>query len=194
MSIILGSQSPRRKEILNYFSLPFQQIPSNFDEETILFLGDPHAYALAIAQKKGEDLLSRFPNDLILTADTVVYFDGNVYNKPKDREEATRFLSILAGQWHSVFTALTLRSKNGVHFGVEKTDILFNPLTDEQIQIYLDHCHFLDKAAGYAIQQTGSIIVQKINGCYYNVMGLPINLLKSLLLKENIDLWHYLKC
>ena len=87
MRLILGSQSPRRKEILNYFAIPFVQIPSAFDEESIAFRGDPSRYVQELSQKKAQELAPRFPGDAILTADTVVFLNGKIYNKPKDEGE-----------------------------------------------------------------------------------------------------------
>ncbi len=193
MRLILGSQSPRRKEILNFFAIPFVQIPSAFNEEIIDFEGDPKQYAQELSTKKAQELAKTFPEDIILTADTVVYFEGNIYNKPKDEIEAHDMLKKLSGHWHQVFTAVTILKPRKLFSGIEETKILFHPLTDEQIHLYHQSCTFLDKAGGYAIQQAGSILIARIDGCYYNVMGLPINTTKELLLKAGIDLWKHLK-
>lgn len=192
-SFILGSGSPRRADILRFFSLPFVQKSSDFPEEEISFLGNPERYVEILAQKKGESLQALYPQSKILTADTVVYLNDKVYNKPKNREEATLFLKELAGNWHFVYTALCLSFDKKQYVQVEKTAILFHPLTDMQISNYLDHINFLDKAGSYAIQQGGCVVVKEIQGCYYNVMGLPINALKDLLLYIDIDLWEHLK-
>lgn len=193
MRIILGSQSPRRKEILSYFTLPFEQIPSHFDEESVLFSGDPVAYVLELSQKKNEQLAKRFPQDLIITADSVVYCHRQIYNKPRDLSEAKKMLQELAGNWHHVYTAVSVQ-QGAVHLAdVEETKVLFHKLTPEQIELYLAHCSPMDKAAGYAIQKSGCIIVDRIDGCYYNVMGFPINTLHKLLLPMGINLWQYLK-
>jgi septum formation protein len=193
MRLILGSQSPRRKEILSFFAIPFVQIPSTFDEESVVFQNNPTEYVQEVALKKAEELSCRFPDDLILTADTIVYFEDMVFNKPKDDSGAYAMLKKLSGNWHQVFTAVALFKQGEVFSGVEETKILFSPLTDEQIYLYHKHCSFLDKAGGYAVQQTGSICIARIEGCYYNVMGLPINTVKGLLSKAGIDLWKYLK-
>lgn len=191
--LILGSQSPRRMEILSFFSLPFTIATSNFDEEKIPFLGDPVNYVCEIAQNKAEALAPQFPHALILTADTTVYKDGKIYGKPANPEEAFQALSELAGQWHSVFTGVTLQSENQIWSTSEETRVLFNPLTSEEIRHYHKKLHWSDKAGGYAIQMAGGLAVKKIDGCYYNVMGLPINSVRELLLKVKIDLWDYLK-
>jgi septum formation protein len=191
--LILGSQSLRRKEILNYFSIPFVQIPSDFDEESIEYTGDPIQYARELSIKKAEALALQYPNDAILTADTVVFFEGTIYNKPKDEAEAFAMLRAFSGKWQQVFTAVTVQKDNQTHSGFEETKLLFNPLTEDQIRLYHSSCPYLDKAGGYAIQQAGSILVSKIEGCYYNVMGLPVNTVNQLLKHIGINLWNHLK-
>lgn len=193
MELILGSGSPRRGEILRFFSLPFTQIASNFDEDSISFLGDPTDYVKTLSQKKAEELSKRYPDKTILTADTTVFCNGVIYNKPKDLKEAISFLEYLSGRWHSVFTSLSLFHQGSLKTTCEETKILFHELSMDQIENYLKHVNFLDKAGSYAIQQGGSLIVKKIEGCYYNVMGLPLNSLKELLMEADIDLWKQMK-
>ncbi len=192
MRLILGSQSPRRKEILNFFSLPFIQISSGFDEEKILFEGNPAQYAETLSLEKAKLLHLRFPGDLVVTADTVVFFDNEIFNKPENEAAAFLMLRKLSGYWHQVFTAITVHSPTRVLTRSEGTKILFNSLSDEQILLYHRHCPCLDKAGGYAIQGQGSLLVSKIEGCYYNVMGLPVNLLREVLYPFGIDLWRHL--
>jgi len=192
-SFILGSQSPRRRESLASFSLPFKQISSDFDEDSIPFTGDPIRYCTQLAACKAEALAARFPDAAILTADTVVYLNGKLYNKPRDAEEAFRFLSELAGHWHTVHTAVHVCQGGRSFADSESTRLLFHPLTPEQIRLFHKHVHFLDKAGGYAIEGCGQIILAKIEGCYYNVLGLPINATRRLLSALGIDLWHYLR-
>jgi septum formation protein len=192
MQIILGSHSPRRKEILGYFNLPFKVAVSSFPEETIPFEGNAKEYASKLSESKANVLYPIYPEAVIITADTVVFREGKIYDKPKNHTEAFKALSELVGQWHSVYTSVTVRKEMKVYTDVEETRVLFNPLTPEQIKVYQSKIHCWDKAGGYAIQGAGSLIVQKIDGCYYNVMGLPINTLQKLLLKVEIDLWRHL--
>ena len=191
--MILGSQSPRRKEILNFFTVPFSQVPSHFDEDLVEFMGDAHAYAKELSESKAKSLVEKFPQDVIITADTVVFHAGKIFNKPKDKIQAYGFLSELSGQWHEVITAVCVSLGDKSLSKTESTKILFNDVSERQIEQYLSHFAYSDKAGGYAIQQGGGIIVSKIEGCYYNVMGLPINTLAELLKKFNIDLWNHLK-
>jgi septum formation protein len=193
MQIILGSQSPRRKEIMGYFSLPFIQVPSNFDEDSIPFQGDPAKHAITLSQKKGEVLAERYPKDVILTADSVVFYKGKLYNKPIDEKDAFQTLKELGGNWHQVFTGVTVRQGENSFSDFEETKLLFKKLSDQEIEKFHRHCYFLDKAGGYAIEKSGNLIVSRIEGCYYNVLGLPINVTQRLLLKLGIDLWDFLK-
>ncbi len=194
MEIILGSQSPRRREILSFFSIPFRQVPSDFDEAQVLFRGDPAAYAQEMARRKAEVLGRRFPNDLILTADTVVYLPNcGIFNKPETAKEAHAMLRELSGKEHQVFTGVCVAKGSEVFCAAEKSLVEFHQLTDDQIRIYHKSCSPFDKAGGYAIQKAGSLIVKRIEGCYYNIMGLPLQTVHRLLLNVGIDLWDYLK-
>ncbi len=193
MSIILGSNSPRRREILNFFSIPFVQTNPDFDEAQVVFQGDPAAYASETAHRKALSLLPRYPDEVILTADTVVYMDNRVFLKPESLEEAHTMLKELSGKEHQVFTGVCVAKKNRCFVEAEKTSVFFHELTEPQIDAYHNHFHPLDKAGGYAIQKGGSLIVKRIEGCYYNIMGLPIHTVRRLLLKAGIDLWDYLK-
>lgn len=191
--LILGSQSLRRKEIFNFFSIPFVQIPSEFDEDSVHFSGDPVRYAKELSLKKAETLSSQYPGEIILTADTVVFFEGSIYNKPKDEADAFAMLRAFSGKWQQVFTAVTVQKDNEIYSDCEETKILFNPLTDEQIRQFHSSCPYMDKAGAYAIQRSGSILVARIEGCYYNVMGLPVNTVNQLLQHFGIHLWNHLK-
>lgn len=190
--ILLGSGSPRRKEILGYFKLPFEQIASSFDEESVPFNGSPVDYVLKIAQGKLDSLASKYQDDIVITADTTVYRAGKIYAKPLSLEEAFSFLKELQGKWHSVYSAVCIRSPLGIESDCEETKVLFNSLSDEQIRHYHTHIDWRDKAGGYAIQQSGSLLTRRIEGCFLNVMGLPINALGRLLKKHGIDLWDSL--
>ena len=194
MDLILGSQSPRRKEILSFYNLPFRQIPSSFEEKhdasTIL---DPIKYVNDIALNKALALSTIYPDSIILTADTIVMCQNELMVKPVDENQAFNMLSKLTKSWHSVFTGLCVIKGKRKYCLAEETKVLFHKLTDDQIKKYHQHYYYIDKAGGYAIQQGGSIIVKSINGCYYNIMGLPITSLKDILYMVGIDLWDYLK-
>lgn len=191
--IILASGSPRRKEILSFFNFSFKTVESNFDERKVKFISDPKSYAIEIAEKKALNLNDEFFEDIIIAADTIVYANNKIYTKPKDSKEAFEMLNELSNSWHQVFTAICVRHKDKIYKDIEGTDILFHALDEKQMKKYHETFYFSDKAGGYAIQKAGSIIIKKMVGCYYNVMGLPINTLKTLLLNVGIDLWDFLK-
>jgi len=193
MKIILGSQSPRRRELLELFSIPFIQVPSDFDEESVLYEGNPGEHAMLLSKKKSETLAKQYPEEVILTADSVVFCDGKLYNKPRDADEAFAFLNAFSGKWQSVFTGVTVSRGPLAYTDVAETRILFNSLTPQQVKTYHSNIHFLDKAGGYTIEKLGNLVVSRIEGCYDNILGLPINTTQQLLLKVGIDLWDFLK-
>jgi len=193
MHILLGSRSPRRAEIFTQLCIPFRQVPSEFDEEAILFNQDPKSYARELAERKAALLAIKYPEDLIVTADTVVHCDGKVYNKPRDLQEAASFLKDLSGRWHEVYTAVSARRGSIGYSEVDETRILFHPLSEEMISLYLKAFLPLDMAGAYAIQEGGGLLIARMDGCFYNVMGLSINALKVVLLKMGIDIWNFLK-
>ncbi len=193
MEILLGSSSPRRQEILRFFSIPFTQISPSFAEETVTFLGNPIEYTETLSCKKAEVLAFCYPDKAILTADTTVFCKGIIYNKPENKQQAISFLENLSGSWHSVFTSLTLFHKGIFSTLTEETKILFRPLSSEKIRLYVEQIRFSDKAGGYAIQQSGALAIEKIEGCYYNVMGLPLGSLDKLLLSIGINLWEHMR-
>lgn len=190
--LILGSASPRRREILGYFSIPFIQISPDIDESALEWKGDAAKYVETLAESKGEKILASHPNRTIVTADTIVVLDGKVYGKPTDPDDAFQMLSELCGKWHEVYTGVSVRKNSQVFTSTEMTRVLLEKMEPDQIRSYQIRCHSADKAAGYAIQREGCIIVKRIEGCYYNVMGLPVNTLHALLKKAGIDLWDFI--
>ncbi len=193
MDIILGSQSPRRREILHFFSLPFQQVDPGFDETQVSFQGHPEEFVKEVSRRKALCLQEKFPQKVILTADTIVYKEGRLFMKPETLEEAAGMMAELSGSQHQVFTGVTVCHGREIFSDVEETIVQFHPLSHSQIETYHSHFYPLDKAGGYAIQKGGSIIVKRIEGCYYNIMGLPLQTTRRLLTKVGIDLWDYIK-
>jgi septum formation protein len=191
--LILGSQSPRRRHILNFFSIPFEQISPEFDETQVLFQGDPVAFVTEVAKRKALSLQERYPSRSILTADTIVFREGRLYMKPESLEEAFIMLSELSGKKHSVFTAVCAARGTNLWVEAQQSFVTFHQLTQPQIHTYIKQFNPLDKAGSYAIQGSGAIIVKRIEGCYYNIMGLPLSTTRRLLGKIGIDLWDYLK-
>lgn len=192
MRLILGSQSPRRAEILGFFSYPFEQISSHFAEELVSFDGDPIVYAKTLSRGKAASLAPRYSDATILTADTIVYKDGALMGKPANDEEGFEMLKTLNGSWHTVYTAVTVQNGDKEVSECAETRILFHNIPEEALLNYHRAFSGNDKAGGYGIQKGGSVIVKRIEGCFYNVMGLPLSLTAELLHANGIDLWHYL--
>lgn len=190
--LILGSQSPRRSEILSFFSIPFKQAQPLFVEELVPFQGDPVAYASTLSEGKALSLLPHYPKEIILTADTVVFKDGKIFNKPANEEENFEMLKDLNGSWHSVFTALTATSKLKIKTICQESRVQFHQLEEKELRLYHRAFKGSDKSGGYSIQLGGSVIVKRIEGCFYNVVGLPIDALQKILKEFGINLWHYL--
>lgn len=189
MQIILGSSSPRRKEILNHFSLPFVQANPKFDESSLPFLGDPQAHALTLAIEKAKSLIPLFPDQPILTADTLVFREGKLFHQPKTASDAFHCLSELVGRWHTVWTAVALAHQGQIHTRTEKTEVLLRPLNAVQIMHYQKQVGAFDKAGGYAIQGAGELIIERIEGSYSCAKGLPIGSLIELFKEIGVDLW-----
>ncbi len=192
LPLILASESPRRLEILHYFTLPFEKVPHTFDERTIPWKGSAHAYAQQLSTEKAHTVSERFPDRAVLAADTIVVIDGELLTKPIDRADAMLMLRRLAGNWHEVITSIALSYNGKTQARSDETRVLMQPLTDQQIEAYLKLNVWSDKVGGYAIQGAGSILIERIEGCYYNVIGLPIVPLTSMLEDIGIDLWQYL--
>ncbi|GHV47448.1 Maf-like protein [Bacteroidia bacterium] len=174
--IILGSNSPRRRELLNGLGIPFTVQPLSGLDESYPASLPPADIPLHIAQKKaGAYLPSLQSDELLITADTIVWINGAVLGKPSGRNDAIRTLQILAGQTHQVITGVCLTSKDKeVKFSVT-SHVRFAPLSIEDIEYYVDNYHPYDKAGAYGIQEwIGYVAVESIEGSFYNVMGLPI--------------------
>ena len=192
-NLILGSKSPRRAEILSAFSIPFKVVDSHFDESTIKFLNCPKTYVADIARAKAEAISQLYSSATILTADTIVFFNNKVYLKPSSKEMLYQYLDELKGNWHQVFTSLSLISAGKQYREVEMSEVLMNNLTKTEAELYCKQIPWQDKAGGYMAQLPGSVIIKEIKGCFYNVMGLPINSLAKILSHIDIDLWQHLK-
>lgn len=175
-SLILASASPRRRELLEQAGVIFTVIPSNADEDVIA--GEtPAEYALRVAKAKAQDVANTQPGHWVLGADTIVVIDDNILGKPKDATDGYRMLRLLSGCIHQVMTAFVLIAANGQEYThqIVATTVTFKPLSDEQIQEYLATGEPFDKAGAYAVQGIGAALVEKVEGSYTNVVGLPID-------------------
>ena len=186
MKIVLASKSPRRKEILENLGFRFEVIVSNADE--ICSIADPAEYVMEIATRKGKEVAKRNAEDiLVISCDTVVVVDGQVIGKPLDREDAVKMLKMLSGRSHTVVSGLSLflNGKSLVDF--DSTEVTFAKMPDDFIEYYVSTGDPLDKAGAYAVQGLTSLYIERINGCYFNVVGLPVNLLQKMLLRLGIN-------
>jgi septum formation protein len=172
--LILASSSPRRRDILQAAGIEFVIRPAELDE-TVLPGEDAETYVRRLARAKAEAIAAA-PGDVVLGADTVVVIGGQILGKPACAEDGRRMLSLLAGREHAVMTGICLRAGATLVEDVAITRVHFLPLTDEEIDQYVKSGEPLDKAGGYAIQGLASKFVDRIDGCYFNVVGLPVAL------------------
>ena len=181
MKILLGSQSPRRRELLAGLDVDFRVVAIDADEHYPAGLtgGDiPYYISRAKARAYSEPLAE---DEVLLTADTIVWVPGEgerggvMLGKPKDEEEARRMLLLLSGRMHEVYTGVTIRTHDGMQTIVDKTEVWFRALSKEEIDHYVERYKPLDKAGAYGVQEwIGYVGVTKIVGSYFNVMGLPV--------------------
>lgn len=178
--LILASSSPRRKLLLQNFGVPFSVIPSGFDESIVDTSIEPKLYAERLSFEKASDVFQRMEEDcIVIGADTIVVLDNTILNKPTSLDDAQQMLHMLSNDTHTVITGVTIFCKDGVRTFSEETFVTFYPLSDEEIVKYVQTGVTLDKAGGYGIQDDyGSTFVKKIEGCYTNVVGLPLGRLK----------------
>lgn len=188
-TLYLASKSPRRRELLGNFGIPFELF-DNDTEEDISFSGDPADFVVRLAEKKAEKPLHALKNGVFITADTTVYVDGDILEKPNDRDDAYRMIDILQGNTHTVYTGLAagILPERIVRTACEATDVTFSPMTPAEIEWYVSSGEYADKAGGYAIQGKASLFVSGISGCYFNVVGLPIRALYTLLNRLEQDI------
>ena len=179
MELILASQSPRRKELLGLFHLPFVVRAADIDETMDARLS-PCDEVARVSREKAL-AVSRQAEDVVIAADTIVVCAGKVLGKPHDEEEAVQMLNLLSGRDHQVMTGMTVVRGKKILTGTEVTDIHFRPLSQKEIAAYVATKEPMDKAGAYAIQGGAALFVQKLAGDYYNVMGLPVCKLRMML-------------
>jgi septum formation protein len=185
--IILASESPRRKYLLEQAGLTFTVVASRFDEGSV----EPTAPAETVtilAEAKADEVAARFPNSWVIGADTIVAIDGHILGKPESEQQAAVMLRQLSGRTHQVFTGFCIccRAKNRQYCDTVSTDVVFKELTDEEIRWYIQTREPFDKAGAYAIQGLGTFLVRRINGSYTNVVGLPVCEVIEYLIKEKV--------
>jgi septum formation protein len=189
MEIILASASPRRADLLRQVAIPFS-IEKPLIDENMETSNSPEELVMGLAEKKALSIYRRGINGIILAADTVVLHQGIILGKPSDREEAKEMLQCLSGDKHEVYTGLALfdASSEKMAKGVEKTTVWLKNINAENLNWYLDSGEAMDKAGAYGIQGRAALFIRRIEGCYSNVVGLPLSLLFDLAEKMNISI------
>lgn len=177
MNVILASASPRRKELLKRLYKEFEIIPAN-TEETLPDDVGPEFAPMFLAATKADAVATKYPDDLVIAADTVVICDGTLFGKPKDSEDAKRMLHSLSGKTHKVITGCCITIGEATTCFSEESLVTFFDLSDSEIDEYVDGGEPMGKAGAYAIQGDGALLVEKIDGDYNNIVGLPIARLK----------------
>lgn len=174
MSIILASQSPRRRELLAQMGVPqFEVVPALGEEIASPGLSPAQLVEVLSRQKAEEVAVQAGPDDVVIAADTVVAVDGAVLGKPRDPADAARMLSLLSGRAHTVYTGVTVRRGTFSRTAHEATQVRFRPLIQSEISAYIATGEPMDKAGAYGIQGFGMRYIRDISGDYYTVMGLP---------------------
>jgi septum formation protein len=171
--IILASGSPRRKELLTRLGIQFRVRSADVDESSLE--PDPQTLVQFLANKKARAVQSLEPERIILAADTVVAFEGQILQKPVSKLENADFIRTLSGVWHEVFTGVCILTPSNQALGFERTRVKFRDLSSQEILGYANSGEGLDKAGGYGIQEMGMALVEKIEGDFFNVVGLPIS-------------------
>jgi septum formation protein len=189
--LILASQSPRRQELLQLLNLPFQVIPSGVDESTAPAHLEPASLARWLAERKAEDVAARYPDAIVIGADTIVVLGDEVMGKPVDLSDARRMLRALSGQTHRVITGIAV-----IRAGSEprrladaiETEVTFRSLTDNEVEAYLLTGEPMDKAGAYAIQGYAALFVAAVRGDYPNIVGLPVARVAAMLRSLDISI------
>ena len=188
MKIVLASQSPRRRQLLGQMGLEFTTQSPEIDEAA--FQGrDARDLVQILSREKARWIAGQVdPETLVIGADTVVVRDGEILGKPKGEEEARAMLASLSGRTHQVCTGVTVCRGDKVLTQVEETQVTFRPLTDQEIRQYVSTGEPMDKAGAYGIQGLGALFVERIEGDYYNVVGLPVCRLGQMLRRLGVEL------
>jgi septum formation protein len=187
--IILASKSPRRIDLLKQLGLKFEVIPSNIDEKKYISR-DPEKSVKKIALMKANDVAKKNKNGIVIGSDTIVVFKGKIIGKPKNKNDAFKTLKKFSGKEHEVVTGLAIIdtiSKKTLIDSV-KTKVKFRKITDDEINDFIATGEPFDKAGGYGIQNFACIFIESVNGCFYNVVGLPLSKLTEMLKHFNINI------
>lgn len=178
--LILASGSPRRSEILNSVGWEFTKHVPDIDESVIE--GEPpEDYVRRLAKTKAEAIAVSFPGEIVLGADTTVVIEGQIIGKPTDLEDARRMLKMLSGNWHEVLTGIAVVRNGETFTGLQRTRVKFAEMSEAEIDFLVEKGDPLDKAGAYAVQAQAALFIEKIEGDYWNVVGLPVRLVYEMI-------------
>jgi len=188
LKLVLASASPRRRELLSAIGLDFEVVPSRIVEQR----GEdetPEVYVLRLSQEKAEEVSAKRQDSWVIGADTTVFIDNAILEKPTDEADAARMLRLIAAREHTVFTGVTLIGPSARYreSRVVSTRVTIIGLTDEEITWYVSTGEPMDKAGAYAVQGIGAMFISSINGNYTNVVGLPLSVLFDMMRRAGID-------
>lgn len=180
--IILASGSPRRSEILTSVGWSFEKSVADIDESELE--GEtPEDYVQRLAKSKAEKVAENFPDRFVLGADTTVIINNQIIGKPVDLDDARRMIEMLSGNWHEVLTGVAFVKNGESIVGLQSTKVKFDEMSGDEINFLVEKGEPLDKAGAYAVQAQAALFIEKIEGDYWNVVGLPINLVYNLFRK-----------
>ncbi len=181
--LILASGSPRRSEILNSVGWKFTKHIADVDESERE--GEsPQDYVLRLAREKAEAVAAEYADEIVLGADTTVVIEGRILAKPVDMDDARRMLRILAENWHEVLTGIAISQKGKTRSAIQRTRVKFASMSDSEINFLAERGDPLDKAGAYAVQAQAALFIEKIEGDYWNVVGLPVSLVYQLIMEK----------
>ncbi len=184
--IVLASASPRRTELLSRLGVPHRIMAANINED--ISETDPAKFVCSLAKNKAEAVQAQAPHSIVIAADTTVVLNNHILNKPENTNHNIEFLEQLSGAWHEVFTGVAVMHNQQIGLGFECTRVKFRELNQKEILAYAKSGEGLDKAGGYGIQERGMGLVEKIDGDFFNVVGLPISKLIELATQLGLEL------
>ena len=179
--LILASKSPRRIELFEKYGIKADSIPADIDESVAAEIHEPSDIVKYLSEKKAKHILGKFPETVVIAADTLVICDDNMLGKPKDKNDAYNMMRLLSGRSHKVISGICAASSDKCICESVETEVSFRELSEDEILGYISTNDPYDKAGGYGIQSLAGAFVRSINGDYYNVVGLPVSRLVEIL-------------
>ena len=184
--LVLASGSPRRAEIMRSIGCEFEKDVPDIDERELP--GEsPEAYVQRLAAEKAVAIAAKHPDAIVLGADTTVVINDQIIGKPLDLADARRMIGMLAGNWHEVLTGVAVVSAGNTSIGLQRTRVKFASMTEEEIDFLVEKGDPLDKAGAYAVQAQAALFIESIEGDYWNVVGLPVNLVYRMIVQMDND-------